>query len=389
MSSPAELSLYDISKFLFYPSYELFQSSQNNNTNGTTTTNVTHASLSKLFPNSVENISSIVNSCFFIVVFTILIGVIGFIMYKARETTKRNHKILFFLLSVFILVQYFGLIFRLVYNGTALRVNQFVDLTQVTNLNSYQVVLWVFSVIENVLVISQMATILVIMSFIMAIFLKTVKMAGAMTAKTYKIIWWSVSVITAISATIFIALIIVNGVINLLLKMKILRTDVTPIYVILFLIFLGVMIMETVLFIAIGARLLHVVKKRSQNVSQAKSNQSSMNLAQSLQRPYIKIVGLIIGMIVSAFIQILAAVVSIFTSLYAGYLHIIDYFLQCFGVLVFAIFVLLLYNPLILQYEAKNENQTVPYQNQEMKEKEVHQIEQHINDQPVHQDTKV
>nr|CAG4711181.1 unnamed protein product [Naegleria fowleri] len=371
MSSLSDFSslLFDISQALLFHdnSFELLQTNPNNN-NTSNNNNVTHASLSKLFPNSTENISSIVNSCFFIVVFSILLVVIGYVMYKARATIKRNHKILFFLLSVFILVQYFGLVFRLVYNGTGLRVNQFEDLTRVENLNSYQVVMWVFSVMENVLVFSQMATILVIMSFIMAVFLKTVKMAGAMSFKTYNILFWTVSVITAIAATIFFALVIVNGIINLLLKMRILRVDPIPIYIVLFLIYVSVMMLETILFVSIGARLLHVVRKRSQNVSHAKTNQST-NLAQSLQRPYIKIVGLVIGMVLSAFIQILAAIVSIFTSLYVSYLHIIDYFLQCFGVLVFAIFVLLLYNPLILQMEEKDEKRM---EAQEMKGKEIH-----------------
>ena len=95
--------------------------------------------------------------------------VIGYIMFKARETCKRNHKILFFLLSAFIFVQYFGLIFRLVCNGIGLRVNLFEDLTRVENLNSYQEVMWTFSMLEIVLVISQITTIMVIMSFIMVI----------------------------------------------------------------------------------------------------------------------------------------------------------------------------------------------------------------------------
>ena len=189
----------------------------------------------------------------------------------------------------------------------------------------------------------------------------------------YRILFW-VATVMAFSTIIFFALIITNGIVHLLLKMRIFKVDPTPIFIIIFVIYSTVIITESILIISIGARLLYVIRKRSQNVSNVKANPSTHEAPS--QKPYIKIVGLVIGMVLSAFIQILSAVVSIFTSLYFGYLHIIDYFLQCFGVLVFAIFVLLLFNPLIQQTEEKGEKQMeIP---QEKKEKEFHQVVEQI-----------
>ncbi|KAG2392515.1 hypothetical protein C9374_011240 [Naegleria lovaniensis] len=319
-----------------------FQSTADNTTTNSNNT-TTHESLAALFPTSIENINSIANSCFFIVVFSVLMAVIGVIIYKGRSAMKRNHKIMFSLLCVFILVQYFGLVFRLVYNGVSLKVNSFTDLTLVENLYSYQVAVWVSSTLENVLVVSQISTIIIIMAFMMTIFINTVKISGAMTAKTYTILWWFITITTLISSIIFVGLVITLGVVNLLLKTQTIRVNAFPIYLVLFLIYIAIMLLESILFIALGVRLLMVVKKRSLNVSQVNTSMS-----RTLQQPYYKIVGLIIGMLLSAFLQILAGAVSIATSLYVGYLHIIDYFLQCFGVLVFAIFVLLLYGPLLL-----------------------------------------
>ena len=182
----------------------------------------------------------------------------------------------------------------------------------------------------------------------------------------------------AFSSLIFLIPIVAAGFFNLLLKMSILIVDPTPFYIILFLVYFTVIMTETILFVSIGARLLHVIRKQSQNVSNVKTNLSTHSAPS--QKPYIKIVGLVIGMVLSAFIQILAAIVSIFTTLYLGYLHFIDYFLQCFGVLVFAIFVLLLFNPLIQQMEEKNETKPLDSSPHEKKEKEFHQVEEQIHE---------
>ena len=49
-----------------------------------------------------------------------------------------------------------------------------------------------------------------------------------------------------------------------------------------------------------------------------------------------------------------AAIVSIFTSLYFSDGKLLDYFLHCFSVLIFAVFVLLLYNPLLSEVYEKD-----------------------------------
>ena len=165
-----------------------------------------------------------------------------------------------------------------------------------------------------------------------------------MSNRAYKILKWCIVLATGFTFIACLAIVIANGVINLLLRMKVAKIDPTAIYIILFLIYFFFMWFELVMFLAIGFRLLWIVRKRSLNVTQLKQS-SAMKV---LQRPYNKIFGLIIGMVLSAFIQIIAALISIFTTLYAGNYHIIDYFLQAFGVFLFAVFVLLLYNPLLM-----------------------------------------
>ncbi|KAG2393966.1 hypothetical protein C9374_003730 [Naegleria lovaniensis] len=106
------------------------------------------------------------------------------------------------------------------------------------------------------------------------------------------------------------------------------------------------LIVQTVMFLGIGIKLIVLVRSHSLSITQMKKINNSA-LKNVLQKPYAKIVGLLIGMTSSAWIQLVAGVVSALTSLFASDLHMIDYFLQCFGILIFAIFVLLLFNPLL------------------------------------------
>ena len=181
--------------------------------------------------------------------------------------------------------------------------------------------------------------------------MNTVKLSGAMTNGVYKGLKWTINIVSLLCAVIMSIMVILNSAIGLISKMQVANLNTLPIIVTIFLIFLATVIVETVLFLALGIRLLLVVRKNSLNISQAKDKISF------LQRPEVRISGLIIGMLVSAYIQVLAAVVSVFTTSYASYLHIFDYFLQAFGILVFAVFVLLLYNPLV-SYSVSSKSST-------------------------------
>ena len=149
------------------PIFNTIQSTSSANTTASNTTS--NAALAKQFPQPPENITSICNSVLFIIIYTILLCIIVSIYIKGRKILKRNHKILFSLVAIFILVQFFGLTFRLVYNSVSLYVNYIPNYNVVTNMQQMLVTILVFSVMENILVISQMATIVIIMSFIMII----------------------------------------------------------------------------------------------------------------------------------------------------------------------------------------------------------------------------
>ena len=80
---------------------------------------------------------------------------------------KRNQKILFLLVGICIIVQYLGLVWRLVYNGTGLHINiNYSDYSEITNFEEYLIVLYVSSTFENALVLSQVISIIIVTCFI-------------------------------------------------------------------------------------------------------------------------------------------------------------------------------------------------------------------------------
>lgn len=116
-------------------------------------------------PEAAENIGSLVNSGFFILtlvpVFIILIA----FYYKQRQEMKRNQRLLFILVAILIVVEVVGLCIRVVYNATALHMNQ-IDWQSLPDLPSYRIVLWISGVLENAIVYSVVVAITLIMAFV-------------------------------------------------------------------------------------------------------------------------------------------------------------------------------------------------------------------------------
>ena len=146
----------------------MLQQSNTTTTNSTTTNStVTHASIAATFPQMMENALSISNSILYIIIYSILMAIMTGFLIKYKQDMKRNQKILYGLVFLCILTQYFGLIFRLVYNGEALWMNMtFPDYSKsLTQINYYKTVLYVFSFLENLFVVFQTVNIIIVICF--------------------------------------------------------------------------------------------------------------------------------------------------------------------------------------------------------------------------------
>ncbi|KAF0975325.1 hypothetical protein FDP41_004710 [Naegleria fowleri] len=228
---------------------------------------------------------------------------------------KRKQKILFFLTGLLV-----ALCFRVVYHGTSAYMNE-KDWMNFPNLLDYRIVLWVFSVIENALSFGAIVTITMIIGFLQDLFMTTAAAAGTMTKKVYIFTRGSIIALNMITSGILCVLIILNAILNLLVKITLLnKTLAVPLQIVLLCIFFIVNVTNLIVFIAVSARLLFIVKKTSSNVS----SDTTKEKVSFMNRPFTKICGLMLGMILSAFIQIIAAIISFLTSTFAGYLHILD-----------------------------------------------------------------
>jgi len=110
-----------------------------------------------------------------------------------------------------------------------------------------------------------------------------------------------------------------------------------------FILFLITIIVSMSIFCFYGYKVIRTIQKRSLNVTQ---DTYKNRFYQLMYNPIFKTVVLLISLTIASSIQILAAIMSIITSSIAHDYKIVDYFLNSFGVLFFAVVVLLLYNPL-------------------------------------------
>ncbi|KAG2387146.1 hypothetical protein C9374_001478 [Naegleria lovaniensis] len=300
--------------------------------------NVTQSSI----PSTAENIGALCNSAIFIVALSSLMGILLSFYIRARHEMKFKQKILFFLTGVLVVTEIVALVLRVVYNSTAEYMNGY-DWRRFPNLLDYMIVEWVFSVMENALAFFAIVNITVITGFLQDMFLTTATAAGTISKKYYALLRWSLFSINMICSGVMAILVILNAIMNLLARMTLLNSSVVvPVQIILLVIYCVLSLMNLTVFCVISLRLLWYVRKTSRNVSAARDKESS----KFMTKPFTKICGLMLGMLLSSFLQIVSAIVSFFTSNYANYLHVLDYLLQALGVLVFAVFVMLLYIPL-------------------------------------------
>ena len=167
-----------------------------------------------------------------------------------------------------------------------------------------------------------------------------------MSQKTYKVLLILSSVLVITFSLTSAAFILVICVTNFLVKIGYIANNQITLYVICFLIYVLMIFIQIMLFVYYGYRVMKTVRERSLNIKQ---EQSRGVFVQTIQKPITKVVVLVLSLIGTTFIQVLAAVSAVLTSSYFGDANVIGYFLNSFGVLLFAICIILLYNPLFSQ----------------------------------------
>ena len=119
--------------------------------------NMTAANItSKYLPTFITNSTSVANSAFFLVYLSFVLVYSIIQMIRARKQLVRNQAILYILLSLFILMYLFALVFRLIYNGIGLYANLNSNKIDKASILVYQQVMWASGFIENFISFFQM-----------------------------------------------------------------------------------------------------------------------------------------------------------------------------------------------------------------------------------------
>ncbi|KAG2386767.1 hypothetical protein C9374_002511 [Naegleria lovaniensis] len=310
------------------------------------------SNLLSIIPSFAVNVSSLVNSFIFIIAFVLFFAVvIGMFLvakssspsYVMKRSIQRNQKILLFLTCTMVFIQICGLMIRVLYNGFSLGYN--LQHREVV-FDEYFVVTQVFGMIENFLIEVQTVTIFIIMCFIQNVFLKTAYRAGTMKKRVFIILVYLSNISTFLFSFITLSIVIAIAATNLLVKLSVLVTDQIPLYATALLIYLILVSMQSILFVYFGIRVMRTIRQRSLNLKQETNRNAFIN---AIQKPFIKVLILTMSMCLSTFIQILSAIASVLSSSFSGDTITISYFLNSFGILLFAVCVVMLYNPLFAQ----------------------------------------
>lgn len=176
--------------------------------------------------------------------------------------------------------------------------------------------------------------------------LNTAYRAGTMKKRVFKFLVYFSNISTFLFAFITISLVIAIAVTNLLVKLNLLTTDQTPLYATSLLIYLVLVSMQSILFVYYGIQVMRTIHQRSLNLKQETNRNAFIN---AIQKPFTKVLILTIAMCLSTFIQILSAIAAVISSSFSNDTITVSYFLNSFGILLFAVCVVLLYNPLFAQ----------------------------------------
>ncbi|EFC46020.1 predicted protein [Naegleria gruberi] len=165
------------------------------------------------------------------------------------------------------------------------------------------------------------------------------------------------NLLTLASSLITLILVIMIAVTNFLVKIHAAQFNQTVLYVLTLVVFIIEVTIQTILYIYFGVRVLRTIKKRSLKLKQESNRNAFVN---SIQKPLTKTFVLLISMGISTVLQVLAAIASVLASSFSSDSNVVSYFLNSFGILLFAGCVVLMYNPLLSDeynnidlYEAK------------------------------------
>ncbi|KAG2383411.1 hypothetical protein C9374_004082 [Naegleria lovaniensis] len=305
-----------------------------------------------------HHIQAIVNASIFLILYLIL--QISIIVFACRgwKIMQRNQRVLYVLVGVFVALQMLGVGAELIHNAAILSVvtesSQFPN----SNLNSGNVsILASVSNLIAFLKLLQLQNLFILMSFIQNIFLTTLHRAGGLSKQVYLLLQIILNILTILLTLLSYAAFLTAFIMRIVQEASNIQLDRVLVEAFGKLgvsVYFFSLFVNTCIFVLISIRLFYVVKTRRSSSSQVKHTHAIFRI---LNQPLTKIVGLLFGMILSALCFCLG-VLGLLVALADYNVLMVYYFFSDFGVLIFAIMVLMLYNPLT-NASSSSEKQTI------------------------------
>ncbi|KAG2373382.1 hypothetical protein C9374_012248 [Naegleria lovaniensis] len=307
--------------------------------------------------------STLANSSFFLVCYMIYFFIVGIFLKRVsmKKKLKRNHKILLTLTVIFVGIQAWTQLLRIV--------NDSLGIIGRNVLEQGQLVEWPLFVAMNavggittIFTFSNLISLFVILFVVQNIFWETAKLVRAISEKSFNVIRVVMLVVNVIFILLTFSLVLLVGVCFSLFGLGILSKNVaTAVFVCVFILVVLMLFFDSFMVLTSGILVIKTIKDTTANTVKAitlrplekQSSRSSFDLQsfeRRVQSPFKITFGLLIGMLTCMFMEVIAggiasAVAEIET------LRLVWYIFNCLGVLLFAVIVLFLFFPLFFGNE--------------------------------------
>ncbi|KAG2374007.1 hypothetical protein C9374_011672 [Naegleria lovaniensis] len=269
-----------------------------------------------------------------------------------QQQLKKNHKILFSLVVIQILIQCLNLSVRIIGDSMAIRMRQIAE--------SGQLVEWNFFLATNILtglatffMFTNFITLFVILFFVQKMFWKTALLTRAISKTAHRRIEILMNVVTVLFCIVVELIVSLATTFYILRKLEMIsKTTAIGVYVGCIVIVLGMLLFDTVMAVTSGVLVIKTIKQTTREVSKSAqlSRVSSFSsdfktFEKRVQSPFKITFGLLLGLIICVFLEMVAVALSQSINDFENFKSL-WHFVNCLGVLLFAVLVLCLFYPM-------------------------------------------
>ncbi|KAG2378669.1 hypothetical protein C9374_007817 [Naegleria lovaniensis] len=303
-------------------------------------------------PNYVTYLS-LTNSFFFLscyAIFYLCFAIMLFILQKRKIPIKKNPKILFTTVGIFVGIQCANLLIRIMYESWTWNAKNLYDSGQTLFRVEYFFGWKVLASLTTCSLFWNYVFVFVILFFVQLMFWKTAWSLRAISKQFYHFFRILNIVIFSLFITLMTLIVIVIPFIEYSAELYLVDSKTrTNVYYGLFSALVTMFLFDSFTTVLSAISIVKGIRKNSSKFRSSGSSSSFISLSRN--NPFIVTLGLMIGLILCILCQILAAAIASSVGSGKSGLKIIWHFFTCLAVLIFAVLSLLLFYPMFIQTE--------------------------------------